>query len=104
VSAPAQNLFARIVSILGAGLVVWFVGAALFGADGVARHERLESELQHVAQLNAQLVADNRRLAQEAKALRTDKRYVERVIRDELGWIRADEVVLLFPSGEGDGR
>lgn len=98
-----KSPFAKIVSIFGAGAVVWFVGAALFGADGVARHEKLEAELAHVAELNAAVASDNRRLAAEAKALRNDKRYLERVIRDELGWIRSDEVVLIFPSG-GDER
>lgn len=86
----------RLSSFVGVGLVVFFVGAAIVGDDGIARHEMLESELAKVNALNARLEAENVVLAQQAHALRTDRAYVESVIRDELGWVRADEVVFIF--------
>jgi cell division protein FtsB len=43
---------------------------------------------------NQELAAENDRLAREAEALRTDPAAIERVARDELGWVRAGEVVV----------
>ncbi len=88
----------RLSAFFGMTLVVGFIGAALFGPDGVRRHEQLGQELRDVKARNAQLDADNRRLAAEVKALGSDERYVEHVIRDELGWVAADDVVLIFPE------
>lgn len=87
----------RVWAVIGAVAVAGFVGAALFGERGVARHQRLRSELDELERLNAELSRENRRLRSEARALRSDPDYIEHVIRDELGWVRPDEVVLIFP-------
>jgi cell division protein FtsB len=85
-------------SFLGGVLVIGFVGAALFGDDGVARHERLREDLRQVQALNADLTQENKRLLLEARALKNDPDFLESVIRDELGWVRSDELVFIFPS------
>lgn len=90
----------KLWAMAGGLLVVAILGGALFGDDGVTRHERLRSELDHVNELNAKLAADNRRLAIEAKALRHDPGYIESAIREELGWVRNDELIFIFPKGE----
>ena len=79
---------------LSAALVVALVGAAVFGTDGLGRHEQLKSELEHVRAANAALQAENRSLSVERRALRHDAVYIESVIRDDLGFVRPDEVVL----------
>ena len=38
-------------------------------------------------------------LAREAEALRTDPAAIERVARDELGWVRAGEIVVDLSAG-----
>ncbi|MEQ9501288.1 MAG: septum formation initiator family protein [Deltaproteobacteria bacterium] len=94
--SPRPSFMMRLSSLLGAGLVVFFVGAAIVGDDGIARHELLKAELTKVRTLNARLEAENTVLARQAHALRTDRAFVESVVRDELGWVRADEVVFIF--------
>ena len=87
--------FAAVLSVLlGTGLV----GAAVLGPDGLVRHEQLRNELGRVRAANDDLRTENRRLSVERKALRHDEAYIESVIRDDLGYIRADEVVLEFPD------
>ena len=49
------------------------------------------------------MAADNDRLAREAEALRADPAAIERVARDELGWVRAGEIVVDLSSA-GRGR
>lgn len=91
----------RFWAFTGGALVLALLGGALFGGDGVTRHEKLREELDRINGLNEKLSADNRRLAIEAKALRHDQSYIEHVIRDELGWVKSDELVFIFPEGGG---
>ena len=88
----------KIWVIAGGALVLWLVGAALFGSKGVAKHEQLKSELARVEALNIRLRTENGRLAVEARALKDDPDYVESVIRDELGWVRPNVLVFIFPA------
>lgn len=91
----------RFWAFTGGALVLAFLGGALFGGDGVTRHEKLRKELDRINRLNSELSRSNRRLAVEAKALRHDPAYIEQVIRDELGWVKGDELVFIFPEGGG---
>ena len=90
----------KLWAMAGGLLVVALLGAALFGKDGVTRHEKLRSELEHVNELNAKLAADNKRLAIEAKALRHDLAFIEATIREELGWVRSDELIFIFSEAK----
>ena len=97
---------------LAAVAVVFFVLAY------VPYHVYVRSGLKHTIVLrrdlialhahNQELAAENERLAREAEALRTDPAAIERVARDELGWVRAGEVVVdLSPPPDlapGDAR
>ena len=83
---------------LAAAAVVVFVLAY------VPYHVYVRSGLRHTIDLrhdltalhahNQELAAENQRLAREAEALREDPAAIERVARDELGWVRAGEVVV----------
>ena len=79
-------------------LVVGLVGAAVFGEGGVMHHEKLNDDLLHTREINAELEHQNALLRREIRALQTDDEHMESVIRDELGWVRSDEVVILFPE------
>jgi cell division protein FtsB len=101
-SGPRAQLSpVRIGLIASISLSMLLVGSALFGADGVGKHEKLKEELDSVRTLNDNLESENRRLRVEAKALRSNPEYIEAVIRDELGWVKKNEIVFIFPSTEG---
>lgn len=72
--------------------------AALASQNGAAKHDKLHLELDRVRALNESLRTENRRLSIETKALRSNPEYMEAVIRDELGWVRKDEILFIFPS------
>jgi cell division protein FtsB len=82
--------------LLSAAIVI----AALAGQTGVAKHDKLYLELERVRSLNASLRTENRRLSVETQALRSNPEYMEAVIRDELGWVRKDEMLLIFPPAK----
>lgn len=79
-------------------LVVSLVLSALFVDGGVARHERLHEELTRLEALNEELEQDNIQLRKEIEALKHDPRHVERVVREELGFVKPDEVIFIVPS------
>ena len=87
----------RFWAIVNGALVVLLVGAAVFGDRGVVRRERLAEELRRVEILNDQLQEHNQALRHEIEQLKHNPDYVESVIRDELGWVRPDEMVFIVP-------
>jgi len=48
------------------------------------------------------LIADNRELSDRARRLQSDDAYLQRLIRRELGYARADELVYRFPHPDTD--
>src|SRR5271170_4901070 len=48
------------------------------------------------------LIAENREISDRARRLQSDDAYLERLIRRELGYARADELVYRFPHPDTD--
>jgi cell division protein FtsB len=85
------------VFTLASGLMsIAIVLAALVGQNGFSKHDKLRAELESVRALNESLRVENARLRREAKALASSPDYIEAVIRDELGFVKKDELVLIF--------
>ena len=93
-----QVRWLRYLAIVNGTIVLALLGSALLGDDGIIRHERLSEELRRIRSINHDFTEKNKQLRDEASALRSDHAYVESVIRDELGWVRSDEVVVIVPT------
>lgn len=65
---------------------------------GLPRFRRLRDELHEVVRHNERLREEVRQLDGQVQALRRDERAIERIARDELGMVRADEIVFQFPE------
>jgi cell division protein FtsB len=79
-------------------LIALVMGFALFGERGVIQLIQLGHQK---AELNAELAAaeqKNSTLREEIDALRSDRGYIERIARTELGMVREDELVFQFVS------
>ncbi len=83
-------------AMINGALVVGLVGAAIFGNGGVIEQEKRGDDLIHTRDINADLERQNAQLRREIRALQSDDEYTENVIRDELGWVRPDEMIILF--------
>lgn len=74
----------------------------VYARSGLARTLELRRDLVALRARNAQLAAENQRLAREADALRSDPAALERVARNELGWVLPGEIVVdLGPAAAG---
>jgi cell division protein FtsB len=84
-------------------LALGYIPYHVYARSGLARTLDLRRDLRALRARNAQLAADNERLAREAAALREDTAAIERVARVELGWVRPGEIVVdLSPLPAGD--
>ena len=74
--------------------VLAYVPYHVYVRSGLARTIVQRRDLIALHAHNQEMAAENQRLAREAEALRDDAAAIERVARDELGWVRAGEVVV----------
>jgi cell division protein FtsB len=75
-------------------LALGYIPYHVYARSGLARTLELRRDLRALRARNAQLQAENQRLAREAQALREDTAAIERVARTELGWVRPGEIVV----------
>lgn len=75
-------------------LAMSYIPYHVYARSGLRRTLELRRDLKSLRARNAQLAADNDRLAREAAALREDTAAIERVARVELGWVRPGEIVV----------
>lgn len=69
----------------------------LVGED-LDHQSRQQASLERIQRRNRQLSAEIDDLKRRIVALREDERYLERVAREELGWIRDGETVYRVPA------
>ena len=82
--------------------LVWvFVALALALAVGSAvaeggfrRYFKLSNEVRELKERNERQAAENARLRREADALKNDDRAIERAAREDLGFVKPQEVVI----------
>ena len=84
------------LSLIFAGVLVMLLLSALMGSSGPRDLIALQ---QHRAALEARrdlLAGENASFRTDIQKLRSDDRYLERLIRRELGYARSDELVYKF--------
>jgi len=86
------RLFSATLLAVGIG----YLPLRVIGGGGIQKARLLTADLQRLRhQVEAQR-RKNARLREEATALRQHPRAIERVARDELGWVREGEIVFQF--------
>jgi cell division protein FtsB len=83
----------------GAALAVLTLGLAVYGGNQVFRVTQLRRELQAMERDIVTLRTRTDELSRTVDRLRNDPAYIEKLAREELGYVRPDETVLKFPSG-----
>jgi cell division protein FtsB len=84
----------RAVAAAVLALTFGYLPYRIYARSGFAQYLRLRGDLTSVRALNARLKSENNRLSREVDALTSDTRWLERVGRAELGWVRPGEVIL----------
>jgi cell division protein FtsB len=92
---PRRLAMAAVLLLSGLSL-----GAAIAGARDLLRLHALEADEAEVSRRIAGLLRENERLRTRLHRLRTDDRYLERLVREQLGFVRPGEIVYRFPAAE----
>ncbi len=92
-----ERLMAAVPATL---LVVAVVGVPtmVLGSNGLPRHRRLAAQLHAQREENRRLTRQVQQLGAELEAFERDGRARERAVREELGWVRPDEIVVEVPA------
>ena len=83
----------------GAALAVLMLGLGVYGGNQVLRVTHLRREMDAAERDLVTLRARAVELSRTVERLRNDPAYIEKLAREELGYVRPDETVLKFPSG-----
>lgn len=92
VVAFSKRLVVRVVAIAA----VLGVAQYVLSADSRKQHVLLREKVLEMRQKSDELAARNEQLRLQVQAIQHDERYLEQVARQELGMVRADEVVYTF--------
>jgi cell division protein FtsB len=85
--------------LLGSGaVVVLTLGLAVYGGNQVLRVTHMRREVETMERDIVTLRARAEELSRAVERLRNDPAYIEKLAREELGYVRPDETVLKFPS------
>ena len=79
-------------------LAVMFIIAVAIGGNGMLRVWEMQRELDTLERDITHLRAQTERLSQTVERLRNDPAYIEKLAREDLGYVRQGETVLKFPS------
>ena len=88
-------------TLLHAFLAILVIGVALLlghpDTRGWSETSRIQSELEALCATNRALRTENQRLSVQVEALKDNPAFLEQVAREDLGYIRDGEVVVIVP-------
>jgi cell division protein FtsB len=85
--------------LLGSGAVVLLtLGLAVYGGNQVLRVSHLRQRMETMERDIVTLRARAEELSRTVERLRHDPAVIEKLAREEFGYVRPDETVLKFPS------
>lgn len=68
----------------------------LFGSRGLIQVYQLKGERERILKGNARLQEENQRIGEQIQKLKLNKEEIERIAREEFGFVRKDEIVYQF--------
>ena len=89
---------ARVRLLGGVAGALLVAGLVIYGGSALARVVSLQREVDTVERDIVTQRARADALARTVERLRNDPGYIEKLAREELGWVREGDTVLKFPS------
>ena len=75
-------------------------GLAIFAGSGVLRVRAMQGEIRQLETELATLRAQTEKLTATIDKLRHDPAYIEKLAREDLGYVREGETILKFPAAK----
>jgi len=93
VSLAALSRKNKAVLVAGVGLLVIFVLSAIFGSWGWVHLRHLEEKQGEMEALAMRMERQNEVMRQHLERLESDNAYLEKVVRERLGWVKPNELI-----------
>ena len=85
--------------LIPAGCLAFILFFTVFGDKGLLRIYELRQDKVKIEKRLVEIHSENENLKREVVALQSDRRYIERIARKDLGLVRSNEVIYQFASG-----
>ncbi len=89
--------------ILGLALLALFLHD-VFGTHGLLAMVRTQKEIKQIREQIGKIDAENKSLANEVNALKTDPKAIERIAREDMGLARPGELIYRLPDSGPPSR
>jgi cell division protein FtsB len=84
----------------GAALLVVVSALTIYGVGALVRVSHMQREMESLERDLVSLRERTDELTRTVDRLRSDPAYIEKLAREDLGYVRAGETVLKFPRGD----
>lgn len=92
-------MITRILVLIFLGVLdLALFGKMVWGPSGIAEYRSLKNQYASLQAKIAALDSENMALSREIRLLQSDDKYVEKMVREKLRYLRDNEIVYLFPS------
>lgn len=94
-------MLVRVALIVILGIFnIALLGKVIWGPTGIMEYRNLKTQLLNLREKVNRLDAENRSLSREIRLLQSDGKYVEKMVRQRLHYLKDNEVVYIFASPE----
>ena len=90
-----NNIYSFLIIV---GFILVILLYTCFGERGLIRVLVLKKELKEIENCNQNLRAENVALKDPINLLKNDKKYIERIAREELDLVKTGELIYLFEN------
>lgn len=90
-----NNIYSFLIIV---GFILFILLYTCFGERGLIRVLVLKKELKEIENYNQNLRAENVALKDPINLLKNDKKYIERIAREELDLVKTGELIYLFEN------
>lgn len=80
------------------GLNLLLIYSILFSANGLPGYSKQNDQVRELEEKILKLKQENQKLFEMIQAFKKDPKLQEKLVRQELGWVKENEVVLEFPE------
>ena len=94
---------ARFLAASLLALNIILVMSILFSPNGLPGYRKQNQQVRELEGKVLELKADNQKLFDKIKSLKTSPKAQEKLVRQELGWSRENEIILEFADKENEG-
>ena len=94
----------KIVLRVAVAVSLTFAGVALLSDQGLAQRRRFVNEAARLKQQNVVLKAETTARRGEITALKESRRFQEKVVREDLGYVQSGEQLYLVDIGNADAE